>query len=193
MFRSFFQLVMSWNTNGFDAGFSPNRFRAQPRLIQSISMTTRLPRSGERNGSDYRFVSRRQFEAAIRKRQFLEHARILGEWYGTPKSPIERAIRAGRDVLLGVDIQGARQIRAGRFPTTTIFLLPPSLDTLRRRLKSRGTESRVQIRSRLRLARRELREVRRYDYAVINDRLQDAIGLIQAIMKAEKHRVKNER
>ena len=120
---------------------------------------------------------------------FLECAKILGHWYGTPRQPIEDALKRGRDVLLGVDIHGARQIRQRNLPARTVFLLPPSLGVLEERLKKRGTETPAQIRARLKLARRELREVKRYDYTVLNDRLKDAVLEIRAIMKAERCRM----
>ena len=156
--------------------------------IRSISVTTRPPRAGERNGRDYRFVSRAWFEKARRRGAFLEWARILDNRYGTLRAPVERALGRGKDVLMGVDIQGARQIRAGRLPAVTIFLLPPSFAALRQRLRKRGTETARQIRDRLRLARRELKEVGRYDYAVVNDRVSEAVGNIRAILRAERCR-----
>ena len=164
--------------------------RRQGRAVRSVSMTTRPPRLGEKNGLDYRFVTRAQFDQARVRKGFLEYARILGHWYGTPRRPVEQALKASRDVLLGVDIQGARQIRRSGLPVTTIFLLPPSFTALRERLKRRGTETPDQIRARLRLARRELAELKRYDYAVVNDRLAEAIEIVQAILKAEKCRVR---
>lgn len=159
-------------------------------LIRSVSATTRPPRSGERDGRDYWFFEEAQFQRGRRQGKFLEHARILQNWYGTPRGPIEKALRAGRDVLLGIDIQGARQIRRSRLPVTAVFLLPPSLKILRERLMRRGTESPGQIRDRLSLARKELREVKRYDYAVVNDRLKKAVAAVEAIIRAERHRVK---
>ena len=163
--------------------------KRQYRAVRSVSMTTRPPRTGEKNGRDYRFVTQAQFKRARAQKGFLEHARILGHWYGTPRRPVEQALKAGRDVLLGVDIQGARQIRKSGMPVTTIFLLPPSFAALRQRLKRRGTETPDQIQSRLRLARRELAELKRYDYAVVNDRLDEAIETVRAILRAEKCRV----
>ena len=159
-------------------------------LVRSISATTRPPRSGERNGKDYWFLSRARFREGIARGRFLEYARVLKNWYGTPKAPIEKITRAGKDVLLGIDIQGARQIRRGRLPATTIFLLPPSLKVLRERLEHRGTETPEQIRDRLNLARRELKEVGRYDYAVVNDRLREAVVAVEQILRAEQFRVK---
>lgn len=163
------------------------------RCVRSISATTRPPRRGERNGREYRFMTREQFHRMRARRGFLEHAEILGHWYGTPRAPIERTIGAGKDVLLGIDVQGARSLRRGRLPVTTIFLLPPSLRVLRQRLERRGTETPAQIRARLRLARRELKEVRRYDYAVVNDRLEEAVRAVQAILQAERCRVRDGR
>ena len=152
-------------------------------------MTTRPPRPGERHGRDYWFVTPEAFARARRRGDFLEFARILNHWYGTPRAPIEKALRAGRDLLLGVDIQGARQIRRSGLPVTTIFLLPPTLKVLEERLRRRGTETPAQVRARLALAHRELREVNRYDYAVVNDRLQEAIDAVRAILRAQRLRV----
>ena len=120
---------------------------------------------------------------------FLEYARVLDHWYGTPKRPIQQALARGRSILLGIDIQGARQVRQGSLPAVTIFLLPPSTAALGRRLKKRGTETPAQIRARLKLARTELREADRYDYQVVNDRLADAVAAVRAIVKAERFRV----
>ena len=159
-------------------------------LVRSISATTRLPRSGERHGKDYWFFNPARFREGIARGRFLEYARVLKNWYGTPKPPIEKAVRAGKDILLGIDIQGARQIRRGRLPATTIFLLPPSLKVLRERLEHRGTETTEQIRDRLKLARRELKKAGRYDYAVVNNRLREAVEAVENIIRAERFRVK---
>lgn len=164
-------------------------WRAEPGVVRSVSMTTRPPRPGERNRRDYRFVTRERFAQARRRGELLEQARILGQWYGTPRRPVEQALCAGRDVLLGLDIQGTRQIRRSGLPATTIFLLPPSLGVLRRRLQRRGTETAAQIQARLRLAHRELEEVHRYDYAVVNERLWEAIGAVRTILRAQRYRV----
>ena len=160
------------------------------RLTLSISATTRLPRPGERDGRHYWFLGKAEFRRGIARRRFLEHARVLQNWYGTPRAPIERGLQAGKDVLLGIDIQGARQIRRSGLPVTTIFLLPPSLKVLRERLERRATETPGQILARLRLARREIKEAGKYDYAVVNDRLQDAVATVEAILRAERHRVR---
>lgn len=163
--------------------------RKNRNLVRSVSATTRPSRPGERHGKDYRFLSRAEFQRGIARKKFLEHARVLKNWYGTPRGPIEKALRAGKEVLLGIDIQGARQIRRAPLPATTLFLLPPSLKVLRERLQHRGTETPQQIRARLRLARRELKEAGKYDYAVVNDRLKEAVSAVEAIIRAERHRV----
>lgn len=159
-------------------------------ITRSVSATTRSPRLGEKHGRDYHFLSRQTFERGIRRRVFLEHARVLGHWYGTPRASVERHLRAGRNVALCIDIQGARQIRRGGLPATTIFLVPPSLKILRERLRRRGTEKPAQVQARLKLARQELREVNRYDYAVVNDRLEDAVEAVKTIVQAEAFRVR---
>lgn len=167
--------------------------RRDRKRFRSISATTRPPRPGERHGKDYFFLSRARFQRGIARGKFLENARVLQNWYGTPRGPIEKALKSGKDVLLGIDIQGARQIRRSGLPATTIFLLPPSLKVLRQRLRRRATETPAQIWERLRLARKELKEVRRYDYAVVNDRLRDAVAAVEAILRAEHHRVASAR
>lgn len=161
-----------------------------PELARSLSVTTRPRRRGEKPGRDYRFLGERAFLKARAQGKFLESARILGHWYGTPLAPIRRMIAQDRDVLLGLDIQGASQLRRKSLPVTTIFLLAPSLATLRRRLTRRGTETPAQIRSRLALARRELRELKKYDYAVVNDHLPQAVDQVLAILKAEQCRIR---
>ncbi len=159
------------------------------RLVRSVSATTRRPRRGERRGRDYRFLSRKAFERKIAQGAFLEHARVLGHRYGTLRGPVEQDLRRGKNVLLGLDIQGARQLRKSGLPVTTIFLLSPSFQVLQRRLRRRGTETAAQIRQRLKLARRELKEVQRYDYAVVNDRLEKAVEAVETIIRAEQFRI----
>lgn len=163
--------------------------RMEPSSVRSISMTTRTPRAGERNGRDYYFVSQHCFQTAQRRGQLLESARVLSHWYGTPRRPIEQALAKGKDVLLGVDVQGARKIRESRLPAILIFLVPPSRSVLKERLKRRGTETPREIRARLQLGRKELTEAKRFDYAVSNVHLKEAIAVIRAIFEAERCRV----
>jgi guanylate kinase len=161
--------------------------------VRSVSVTTRPPRPGERHGRDYWFWSRQRFLQGIRRGEFLEWAKVLDHWYGTPRRPVERALKAGKDVFLGIDVQGARQIRKSGLPATTIFLLPPSLAVMRQRLLRRGTETPRQIQERLKLARVELRQKRYYDYAVVNDRLEQTVRAVQAIVQAERFRVRSKK
>ena len=161
-------------------------------LARSVSMTTRPPRATERNGREYAFVSPAQFARLRAPGGLLEWAAVHGAWYGTPRAAVQRALARGRDVVLSIDVQGARQIRrwCGR-QAVLIFLVPPSREELRRRLLHRGTESGDAIRRRLRAAARELRCVRWYDYAVVNDRLTTAVAQLAAIVTAERLRVKH--
>lgn len=161
-------------------------------IVRSISATTRTPRPGEKNGRDYYFLSRAQFDRDIRRKAFLEHARILGYGYGTPRLAVERHLRAGKNVVLCIDIQGARQVRSSGLGVTTVFLVPPSLKVLQERLRRRGTERPAQVRARLKLAHRELREAGRYDYAVVNDRLEETVEAVRTIIRAERFRVRTQ-
>ena len=160
------------------------------RLVRSVSMTTRAPRTGERHGREYWFVTPAQFASERRRRALLEHAQVLHHWYGTPRRFIDAARRRGQDVLLGIDVQGARQIKRSGYPAVSIFIQPPGVTALRQRLQRRGTETPAQIRARLALARRELRCVPEYDYVVVNDRLDDAARHLEAIITAERCRVR---
>jgi len=159
--------------------------RRVPGLVRSVSVTTRPPRTGERQGRDYRFVSRNMFERMRRTGALLEWAKVHGEYYGTPKRPIAQALARGRHALLSIDVQGARKIRrALGQQAVLIFLLPPSQDVLRRRLMRRRTESTAAIRQRLAAAEREMACAQWYDYEVVNDRLSDTVAQVGAIVTA---------
>ncbi len=164
--------------------------RRQPALRRSVSVTTRAPRRGERHRRDYRFISVATFQRMRRARKLLEWAKVHGAYYGTPGSPVVAALARGRDVSLSIDVQGARQVRrilGAR--AVLIFLLPGSLQALRRRLVRRRTESSAVIRRRLRAARWELACAHWYDYAVVNDRLEKAVDQLEAIVMAQRARV----
>ena len=156
-------------------------------LARSVSVTTRPPRRGERDGRDYLFVSPATLNRLRRSGQLLEWARVHEAYYGTPKPPVMEALAAGRNVVLSIDVQGARQIRRklGR-QAVLIFLLPPSLDHLRERLRQRRTETPAAIRRRLAAARRELACARWYDYTVVNDELDQTVAEVGAIVKAKR-------
>ena len=158
--------------------------RRMRRLARSVSVTTRPARPGERDGRDYRFISPRAFRALQRRGRLLEWARVHGQYYGTPKQPLMEALARGRDAILSIDVQGARQVRRmlGR-NAVLIFLLPPSLDQLQRRLVKRRTEGAATIRKRMTAARREMACAAWYDHCVINDRLDQALHELQAIIR----------
>lgn len=164
--------------------------RRRPGLVRSVSVTTRTPRRGERDGREYHFISAGAFERMRRRSQLLEWARVHGACYGTPKGPVLQALRRGRDVVLSIDVQGAKQVRRllGR-RAALIFLLPASLEALERRLVGRRTDNTVAIRRRLRAARRELTCAKWYDYAIVNDRLEEAVNQLDAIVTAQRCRV----
>ena len=156
---------------------------ASPRLVRSVSVTTRLPRPGERAGHDYHFVSETAFERLRRAKRLLEWAHVHGASYGTPTQPVTRALARGRDVIVSLDVQGARAIRrlfGAR--SVLIFLVPPSMRQLRTRLTRRRTDTPAAIQQRLAVARRELACARWYDETVVNDRVARAVGRIAAIL-----------
>ena len=158
--------------------------RVLPGLARSVSVTTRPWRAGERRGRDYRFVSPSAFQRMRRAGTLLEWARVHGAWYGTPKRPVLRAMAGGRDVVLSIDVQGARQVRRALGKRALlIFLLPPSMALLRQRLMRRRTDSPAAIRRRLAAARRELACAAWYDYRVVNDRLAHAVRDVAAIIQ----------
>lgn len=158
--------------------------RALPRLVRSVSVTTRPPRRGERHGREYRFVSPAAFQRLARSGGLLEWARVHSACYGTPKRPMLRALGKGTDVVLSIDVQGARQIRRALGKRAVlIFLMPPSMRRLRRRLVRRRTETPAVIRRRLAVARREVACAAWYDYRVVNDRLEQAVRDVGAIIQ----------
>ena len=159
----------------------------------SISCTTRAPRPGEINGSDYHFLTREDFEHKIAAGEFLEHAQVHGNYYGTLKSAVLDALRAGTDVLIDIDVQGAAMIRATGHPEirealADVFLMPAHLDVLRARLSKRGTETPEQIALRLHNAQSEMREWRCYRYAIITGTPEEDLAGFRAIMQAERSR-----
>ena len=160
-----------------------------PGLVFSISHTTRLPRPGEQDGQDYHFVSREKF-LSIQQRQpsgFLEWAEVHSNLYGTSRKEVEQHLRAGRDVVLDIDVQGAMQVLDEVEPVT-VFITPPSLAELERRLRGRGTESEEDLALRLENAKKELSFRNRYNYLIVNDRLPEAIESLRAVIIAERCR-----
>ena len=155
-------------------------------LVFSVSHTTRPRRPGEREGVDYHFVSRAEFERLLAGGAFLESAEYSGNLYGTSWAAIEAPLRAGRDVLLEIEVQGARQVRARLAEAVLVFLIPPSLAVLEERLRTRGTDGPEEIGRRLVIARGELPALDLFDYAVVNDALEDAVAQLRGIVAAER-------
>jgi guanylate kinase len=164
-----------------------------PSLRMSRSYTSRPARAGEEDGVDYNFISRDRFEAMVRQNEFLESADVFGNYYGTCAADTERDLAAGQDVMLVIDVQGARQVRSRGIETIGIFVLPPSAAILEQRLRGRSKDSEEQIRRRLDVARREVDEFERYEYVVINDEVDAAVDRLRAIVVAERGRVKRMR
>ena len=157
----------------------------RPDLYFSVSATTRSPRPGELDGIHYHFMDVDSFRKWIAMDQFLEYAEYVGNFYGTPKKYVDRAMDDGRDVILDIEIQGANQICAKRPETVRIFIAPPSWVELERRLTARGTDSQEVIQSRLLRAKVELQTASSYDYLVINDTVEQAVAEMAAILCAE--------
>jgi guanylate kinase len=152
----------------------------------SISYTTRAPRGSETNGRQYYFVSRAEFENMIQDDAFLEHAEVFGNYYGTARRFLHEAEQHARDLLLDIDVQGARQIQDKLPDASSIFILPPDRKTLEERLRKRSEDSDEVIQRRLDTATREIENYQRYNYILINDQLEDSIKLLRAIVRGER-------
>ncbi len=157
---------------------------ACPKLKFSVSCTTRPIRSGEVAGKDYHFLSREEFLSGISSGRFLEWAEVHGHLYGTDRRQVEKWLKAGNDVLLDIDVQGARLVRCAYPAAQTIFILPPSMHVIEERLRNRATETEEQFAIRVAAARREILESPWYDYIIINDNLQEAVEDLKAILRA---------
>jgi guanylate kinase len=164
------------------------------RDMQGISMsrsyTSRPPRPGEADGVDYNFISRERFEAMIANGDLLEHAEVFGNWYGTGAAETRRTLAGGGDVVLVIDVQGARKVRNASFEHVGIFVLPPSFEILEDRLRRRSKDSEVQIQRRLAVAQQEVAAVAEYDYVVINDDVDNAVAGLRSIVEAERSRLR---
>lgn len=155
----------------------------------SVSTTTRDPRQNEVDGEDYHFVDRETFETMIDEDAFLEWAEVHGELYGTARESVREALDGGKDLLLEIDVQGGKQVMERCESAVLVFVAPPSLEELERRLRNRDTESEEEIQRRLEDAREELKAVEYYDYVVINDRINKAVSKLESIRLAEKCRL----
>ena len=159
-----------------------------PNLCFSISYTTRAPRGHEVQGANYHFTSRAEFEARLEKREFLEHADVFGNYYGTHRSELANARAQGKDLVLDIDVQGAAQLKKRIPDAVSIFVLPPSREVLEQRLRARSQDKEEVIRRRLADAAREIRNYSLYDYVLVNNDLDLAAETLKAIVRAERVR-----
>jgi guanylate kinase len=157
-----------------------------PQIELSVSHTTRKPRSEERRGVDYHFVTLEEFRALVDRNTFVEHAEYGGNLYGTSWSSLDGPLDRGRDLLLEIEVQGAGQIRARRSDARLLFLLPPSMEELSRRLRGRGTDDEMAVERRLEIVVSELRAVHEFHYVVVNHELEAAVAVVCEIVHAER-------
>ncbi len=165
--------------------------KADGNVKQSISMTTRLPREGEKDGVDYYFTSQDDFENKIKEDGFLEYVKYGVNYYGTPKKTIEEMVDSGKTVILKIEVEGAGNVRKIYPDAVSIFIMPPSFSELSRRLKNRGTETEEDICRRLKIAEDEMQRAKEYNYIVINDDLSVCVNDVLSIIKAERLKYNN--
>lgn len=154
----------------------------------SISATTRQPRLGEEDGKDYHFISRDRFEALIQEDGVLEYAEYCGNFYGTPRAQMEAWLNEGLDVILEIEVQGAKKVMAKCPDAVSVFILPPSFAVLEKRLRRRGTDSEEAVQKRLAAARGEILQAADYDYMIVNNALEDCVSDLEAVLRGEKCR-----
>lgn len=181
-------LVVSAPSAGGKGTILKEMFQRDKNLRMSVSATTRQPREGEEHGKHYYFISKDEFQSLINSGSMLEYAEYVGNLYGTPRGPIEQWLVEGHDVVLEIEVQGGAQIKKIVPDCVSIFITPPSMEVLEKRLRGRGTEEEDTILKRLNTARQELTQAQNYDYVVVNDQLEDAIDDMQAILRSEKLR-----
>lgn len=188
-------LVLSAPSGGGKTTLCQQMLAARPGLARAVTCTTRLPRPGERDGVDYHFLDAETFDRRVAAGEFLEHATVYGHQYGVWKAEVLQRLRAGADVILSVDVQGAASIRAQarqdpelRRALVSVFLTPPSLAVLEQRLRGRNSDAPEVIQRRLEVARREIEEGRHFDYLILSGSKEEDLRRLQAIFEAEKLR-----
>ena len=184
-------LVLSSPSGAGKTTISRALLQHDPNLVLSVSYTTRPMRPGERDGVDYHFADEATFKTTIEKGGFIEHAFVFGHYYGTPREPVERALRQGIDVLFDIDWQGTQQLTQNaltRADLVSIFILPPSTDVLEERLRRRAQDTEDVVRSRMAKAADEMSHYAEYDYVIVNDDIARSVAHVQAIVTAERLR-----
>ena len=180
-------LVLSSPSGAGKTTISRELLEGDDNLTLSVSVTTRPPRPGERDGIDYRFIDRAQFDAMAKAGDLLEHAEVFGNGYGTPRAEVERALAAGQDVLFDIDWQGTQQLgEKMRDDLVSVFILPPSTEELERRLHSRAQDSDEIVRARMAMAADEMSHWREYDYIIVNRDIGESVRQARSILEAER-------
>jgi guanylate kinase len=186
---SSFLIILSAPSGGGKSTILTEILKISDNIDYSVSFTTRKPRGVEKDGIHYHFVDETEFLKRIDSGDFLEHARVFGNWYGTSISYIKSRLALQHHVIMDIDVQGATLISATDIPFVKVFIIPPSMDVLQERLVLRATDSAEEIAKRLRIARDELAYIPHYDYLVVNDDLGQAVDDVLAIIRAEENRV----
>jgi guanylate kinase len=181
-------IVLSSPSGGGKTTIAHDLLRKDKNVVRSISCTTRQPREGERNGRDYFFITEARFKNMVKKKMFLEWAKVHRHYYGTPRDWVEEQIHRGKDVLFVIDVQGGKIIKRKAEEAVLVFVRPPSFTVLKERLVGRQTDDPKTIEIRLRNARGEMMEGKRYDYQVVNDRLSTAVAHIRRIIRNEREK-----
>ena len=182
-------LVLSSPSGAGKSSIARAILESDAHIALSVSVTTRRPRPGEVDGKDYVFIDQATFDAMVASNDLLEYATVFDNSYGTPKTPVEEALRAGRDVLFDVDWQGTQQIRDNaREDLVAVFILPPSRHELDRRLRGRAQDSDDVIRGRMAKASAEMSHWPEYDYVIVNEDLDESIANVEAVLRAERHK-----
>ena len=180
-------LVLSSASGAGKTTISRALLKREPNLTMSVSATTRPKRPGETAGVDYTFIDPTEFNLMVNRREMLEHAQVFGNYYGTPRKPVEEALAAGKDVLFDIDWQGTQQLaQNARGDLVSIFILPPSTKELERRLKTRAQDSAEVVAKRMARAADEMSHYREYDYIIVNDIIEDSVAAVQSILAAER-------
>jgi guanylate kinase len=187
--RRFSNLIVVSGPSGAGKTTVLNRVMAEvPGMRFSVSHTTRIPRSGEKDGVEYHFVSRREFERLIGEGAFLEWAEVHGELYGTARAEYDRAVREGVDLLLDIDVKGADQVCQKFDDAVTVFVIPPSYADLERRLRGRGPDDEASFERRLAVAGEEMSHFRKYQYAIVNMDLEASVEALKTVIRAARLR-----
>lgn len=180
-------LVLSSPSGAGKSTISKRMLALDGNLSMSVSVTTRPMRPGEVDGKDYHFIDKAEFEARVARRELLEHAQVFGNYYGTPKAPVEESLRAGRDVLFDIDWQGTQQLsESAADDLVRVFILPPSAAELERRLTTRAQDSAEVIAQRMAKANDEMSHWSEYDYVIVNDDVERSVAAVQSILLAER-------